>query len=52
MRVNRAFAAPAAVAMTAVMLSAAVAPAVAKDGDVTAFRQLQPQRHLEGQGQP
>ena len=34
MRVNRAFAAPAAVAMTAVMLSAAVAPAVAKDGDV------------------
>jgi len=34
MRVNRAFAAPAAVAMAAVMLSAAVAPAVAKDGDV------------------
>ena len=34
MRVNRAFAAPAAVAMTAVILSAAVAPAVAKDGDV------------------
>ena len=34
MRNNRAFAAPAAVALTAVMLSAAVAPAVAKDGDV------------------
>jgi hypothetical protein len=34
MRVNRAFAAPAAVAMTAVILSAAVAPAVANDGDV------------------
>ena len=34
MRVNRAFAAPAGVAMTAVMLSATVAPAVAKDGDV------------------
>jgi hypothetical protein len=35
MRINRAFAVPAAVAVTAAILSAGVAPAVAKDGDVS-----------------
>ena len=52
MRVNRAFAAPAAVAMTAVMLSAAVAPAVAKDGDVRRSGSCSPSGHWKVKASP
>src|SRR4051812_35383390 len=52
MRVNRAFVAPAAVAMTAVMLSAGVAPAVAKDGDVRRSGSCSPSGHWKVKASP